>query len=65
MRQGINSDLQIVVGRVYAQTITGTTFKHKVLRFAGMINKTKYLQVENIETGHKQIIPETELNDLP
>ncbi len=59
-----NGVLHIVIGRVYGQTITGTTFKHRVLKVVGISHTVKWLQVENIETGHRQIISETELHAL-
>lgn len=53
-----------VIGSVFGQTITGTLFKHKVIDVIGERNKLRWLKVENIETGHRQIICESELHCL-
>ena len=59
-----NLNLDIVIGRVYGQTISGTLFKHKVLRIKETWNNIIYCFVENVETGHQQFIKGAELHDL-
>ena len=54
----------IVIGSVFGQTITGTLFKHKVLKIEGRYNGYRWLRVENVETGHKQLINEIDLHCL-
>ena len=59
-----NGVLHIVIGRVYGQTITGTTFKYEVLEHKGEFHGRQYYIVRNIETGHRMLICESELHAL-
>lgn len=59
-----NGVLHIVIGRVYGQIITGTTFKHKVLEHKGEFQGKQYYIVKNIETEHRILICESELQAL-
>jgi hypothetical protein len=59
-----NGVLHIVIGRVYGQTISGTTFKYEVLEYKGEFHGKKYYIVRNIETEHRILICESELHAL-
>lgn len=59
-----NGILHIVIGRVYGQTIAGTTFKYEVIERKGEFHKKQYYIVRNIETEHRMLICESELHDL-
>jgi hypothetical protein len=59
-----NAVLPIVIGSVYGQTITGTTFKQKVLKYQGKFNNHDYYLVENIETGFKHTMIGDDLHCL-
>ena len=48
-----NAVLPLVIGGVYGQTITGTMFKQKVLKYQGKFNNNDYYLVENVETGYE------------
>lgn len=55
---------QLEVGSIYGQTITGTTFKQRVLKCQGNFNSHNYYLVENIETGFRCTMPGSDLHDL-
>jgi len=59
-----NGVLPCVIGRVYGQTITGTTFKYEVLEHKGEFHGKQYYIVRNIETEHRMLICESELHVL-
>jgi hypothetical protein len=54
----------IIEGREYGQTITGTIFRYRVLKEQGEFQGKKSYLVENIETHFRQVICETELHEL-
>lgn len=59
-----NAVLPLVIGSVYGQTITGTTFKQKVLKHQGSFNGHEYYLVENVETGFRHTMIGDELHCL-
>lgn len=59
-----NNVLPLVIGMVYGQTITGTTFKQKVLKHQGSFNGHEYYLVENVETGFRHTMIGDELHCL-
>lgn len=59
-----NSNLQIIIGNIYGQTINGTIFKYEILEHKGEYNGKQYYIVKNIETYHRMLISETELHSI-
>jgi len=56
--------MTIIEGHEYGQTISGTTFRYKVLEELGEFQNKKFYLVENIETHFKLVICETDLHEL-
>lgn len=56
--------IHIVIGSVYAQIITGTVFKQKVLKHLGSFNGYEYYLVENVETGFRHTMIGDDLHCL-
>ncbi len=59
-----NGVLHIVMGRVYGQTIAGTTFKYEALKHKGEFHGKQYYIVRNIETEQRMLICDSELHAL-
>ena len=53
-----------VIGCVYGQTISGTLFKHKIIRYQGKLSKSHFYLVENVETGFRHVLTQFDLHSL-
>jgi hypothetical protein len=60
----MDSNINIEIGKVYQQIITGTVFKYKVLKYQGSFHDHNYWLVENVETKFQHTINESELDKI-
>lgn len=54
----------LITGCVYGQTVAGTLFKHKVIRYKGKLSKRHFYLVENVETGFRHVLTQFDLHSL-